>query len=142
MRFSIIQHGGQQYDLTVALRDRILRQPLGLKFSDEQLAAESTAIHVAGWIDDQVRACSVVAEQDDGWFQIRQVAVDNEFQRQGYGKQLMEFVHHHVESLGGKRVFCHSRDVAESFYADLGYRSVGDYFEAVSIQHVRMEKDL
>ena len=142
MRFSIIQHGGQQYDHTVALRDRILRQPLGLKFSTEQLTAESTSIHLAGWIDDQVRACCVVAKQNEGWFKIRQVAVDTEFQRQGYGKQLMEFVHQHVESLGGKRVFCHSRDVAEPFYSGLGYHSVGDYFEEVSIQHVRMEKDL
>jgi len=142
VQFSIIQHGGQQYESTVALRDRILRRPLGLKFSAEQLAAESNVIHLAGLIDDQVRACCVVAQQDEGWFKIRQVAVDADFQRQGYGKQLMEFVHQHVESLGGKKVFCHSRDVAEAFYNRLGYRSVGDYFEEVSIQHVRMEKDL
>ena len=142
MQFSIIQHGGQQYDSTVALRDRILRQPLGLKFSAEQLATEANLIHVAGWIDDQVRACCVVAEQDDEWFKIRQVAVDSEFQRQGYGKLLMEFVQQHVASIGGKKVFCHSRDVAEPFYSRLGYRSVGDYFEEVSIRHVRMEKDL
>ena len=142
MQFSIVQHNSKQYESTVALRDRILRQPLGLKFSAEQLAAESTDIHLAGLIDDQVRACCVFTEKDEGWFRICQIAVDVEFQRQGYGKQLMNFVHDHVESLGGKRVFCHSRDVAVPFYSHLGYRSVGDYFELVTIQHVRMEKDL
>lgn len=142
MRFSIIQHGGQEYELTVALRDQILRQPLGLKFSAEQLAAESNVIHIAGWINDQVGACCVVAKEDEDWFRIRQVAVDTQFQRQGYGKQLMEFVHQHVVSQDGKKVFCHSRDVAVPFYTHLGYHIVGDYFEEVSIQHVRMEKDL
>ena len=142
MRFSIIQHGRQQYDLAVDLRDRILRQPLGLNFSAEQLAAESTDIHLAGLIDNQVGACCVVHKQDDDWFKVRQVAVDNQLQRQGYGKQLMEFVHQHVGSLGGKHVFCHSRTIAEPFYQRLGYRSVGEYFEEVTIQHVRMEKDL
>ena len=142
MQFSIVEHGGRQYESTVALRDRILRQPLGLKFSPDQLAAESMFIHMAGSIDDQIRACCVVVEKEDAWCQVRQVAVDAQFQGQGYGKQFMEFAHNHILSLGGKRVFCHSRNVAEPFYKRLGYRSVGEYFEEVTIEHIRMEKDL
>lgn len=142
MRIEIIKHGGAKYESTVALRDRVLRQPLGLQFTAEQLAAESTCTHVAGFVDGQAIACCVIAEQQQGWFKIRQVAIDLDFQRQGLGRQLMEFVHGHVASIGGTRVFCHSRDVAEPFYGRLGYRATGEYFEEVSIQHIRMEKDL
>ena len=142
MRFSIVQHGGLEYESTVALRDRVLRQPLGLKFTPEQLAAESNAIHLAGWIDDQVRACCVLVDREDGWFQARQVAVDFDFQRQGYGQQLMEFAHQHIVSVGADKIYCHARDVAEAFYLRLGYQPVGEYFEEVSIRHVRMEKKL
>lgn len=142
MQVEIIEHGGPKYDMTVSLRDRILRQPLGLRFTTEELAAESTCIHVAGFVDGQIIACCVIALQPQGWFKIRQVAVDSDFQRQGLGRQLMEFVHGHVASIGGTKVFCHSRDVAEPFYVKLGYQPTGEYFEEVSIRHVRMEKDV
>jgi len=142
MRFSTVGHGGTDYQLSVAQRDRVLRQPLGLQFTPEQLAAESTAIHIVGWIDDQIRACCVVVDRGHGWFQARQVAVDFDYQKQGYGRQLMKFAHQVIASLGADKIYCHSRDVAEAFYVRLGYQSVGEYFEEVSIQHVRMEKDL
>jgi len=142
MRFSIVGHGGTDYKLSVALRDRVLRQPLGLQFTPQQLAAESTAIHIVGWIDDQIRACCVTVDRNDGWFQARQVAVDFDFQKQGYGQQLMQFTHQHIALLGADKIYCHSRIVAEAFYVRLGYQSVGDYFEEVSIQHIRMEKNL
>lgn len=142
MHVEIIEHGGPKYELTVALRYRVLRQPLGLQFSAEQLATESTCLHFAGNVNDEIIACCVAVKQQHGWFQIRQVAVDFDFQRRGFGRQLMEFVHRHIASIGGTRVFCHARDVAEPFYDGLGYKIVGEYFEEVSIQHIRMEKEL
>lgn len=142
MHVEIIEHGGPKYELTVALRDRVLRQPLGLQFTPEQLAAESTCLHFAGNVNDEIIACCVAVKQQHGWFKIRQVAVDFDFQRRGFGRQLMAFVHCHITSIGGKRVFCHSRDGAEQFYRNLGYRPIGEYFKEVSIQHIRMEKDL
>ena len=142
MQIKIVDHGSPEYDTTVALRDRVLRQPIGLQFTAEQLAAESTCIHVAGFIDGQITACCVVAQQQQGWFKIRQVAVDFDFQGMGLGRQLMEFVHRHVASIGGTNVYCHSRDVAEPFYLRLGYQPTGEYFEEVTIEHIRMEKDL
>lgn len=142
MQLSIIEHGGHEYDLAVVLRDRVLRQPLGLQFTAEQLSAESSNVHVVGSIEDQIMACCVLAQRDQGWFQARQVAVDFDFQRCGYGQQLMEFAHRYVASIGATKIYCHSRDVAVPFYVRLGYQAVGEYFEEVSIQHVRMEKDL
>lgn len=142
MQLKIIQHGSPEFDSAVALRDRVLRRPLGLRFTAQQLAAESTCVHVAGVLNERFVAACVIAPVEDGCFKIRQVAVDFDFQRMGLGRQLMEFVHHHVDAMGGTKVFCHARDVAVPFYLKLGYRTVGGYFEEVSIQHIRMEKDL
>jgi predicted GNAT family N-acyltransferase len=145
MQIEIIEHGSRQYDQAVRLRDRILRQPLGLRFTGEQLSAESSCLHVAGFVDDQIVACCVIADRDQDWFKIRQVAVDLKFQRMGLGRQLMTFVHDHIASTGVSdqvKIYCHARKVAQPFYVQLGYRSVGRYFEEVSIQHIRMEKVL
>ena len=140
MKFTIIEHGGREYDLAVALRHKVLREPLGLKFSAEKLSAESTATHIAGWIDDdEVKACCVVFTREDRWHQICQVTVDFDLQRQGLGTQLMEYAHQHVMFSGGSKIFCHARDVARAFYKRLGYRTVGPPFVEVSIEHVRME---
>jgi hypothetical protein len=38
--FRTIQHGSPEYKQTVTLRDKVLRQPLGLQFNLEQLQAE------------------------------------------------------------------------------------------------------
>ena len=142
MHVEVFEHGGPKYELAVALRDRVLRQPLGLQFTAEQLAAESNSIHIAGTAGGRMIACCVIAPKPDGWFQLRQFAVDFDFQRMGFGRQLTEFAHGQIIATGGLKVFCHSRDVAIPFYAKLGYQPIGDFFEEISIQHIRMEKQL
>jgi len=142
VQIEIIEHGGPEYELTVALRDRVLRQPIGLRFTAEQLAAESNCIHIAAAAGDRMVACCIISPKQNGWFQIRQVAVDFDFQRLGFGRQLIEFAHGQIVLAGGTKVFCHSRDVAIPFYGKLGYQPLGEYFEEISIQHIRMEKQL
>lgn len=142
MEFLIVEHGSEQYHSAVDLRDRILRKPLGLQFTPEQLASESTYKHLVGTIDDQICACCILVQSNDGWFQARQVAVDSNFQRQGFGKRLMEYCHQHILACGGEKIFCHARKTAQKFYEGLEYQTVGEYFEEVTLQHIRMEKRL
>ncbi len=142
MEFRLIEHGSAEYDQSVELRDRILRKPLGLQFLPEQLAAEHGSCHVAGFLDGIIRACCIVVAGDERKFQVRQVAVDDGLQRQGYGEQLMQFAEAQIERLGGDTVFCHSREVAQSFYEKLGYTTIGDPFVEVGITHILMEKRL
>jgi len=142
MQFSILKHGGKGYRESVDLRDRILRRPLGLEFTEKQLAAESNSIHVVGKIAGEVVATCLLVDRGEGRFQMRQVAVEGDFQRKGYGLQMIKFIEEQIKSQGGTHVFCHARVTVQAFYDRLGYHTVGEQFEEVTIQHIHMEKQL
>jgi len=73
----------------VALRTEVLRRPLGLVFTDEQLAAEKDQLHLGAW--DGARAVGVLllAARGGGVAQMRQVAVAADAQGRGIGKLLV-----------------------------------------------------
>ena len=142
MTFLVVEHGSEHYESSVALRDRILRKPLGLQFTPEQLAAEASSCHVVGVLDGAIRACCILVDHGEGAFQARQVAVDDGLQRQGFGEQLMLFAEQQIRTLGGHTAFCHARAAAAEFYRKLGYEVSGEEFEEVGITHVCMKKQL
>jgi len=47
--FRIIRHASPEYQKAVELRENILRKPLGLIFSPEDLQAEKDHLHIAGF---------------------------------------------------------------------------------------------
>ena len=51
MEFVEIDWNGNLYSLEIELRDRLLRAPLGLTFSSEELESESAELHFA-LVDD------------------------------------------------------------------------------------------
>ena len=54
----------------------------------------------------------------------------------------MEFAEEQARVLGADVIFCHARTEVAPFYERLGYATIGDPFEEVTIQHVHMEKKL
>ena len=61
----MIQHGSGEYEQMVALRHQLLRKPLGLHFSAEELANEKNNILLAYTDDGIMEACSMLVKQDD-----------------------------------------------------------------------------
>jgi hypothetical protein len=49
MDIKVIEHNSEEYGKAVALRDKILRRPLGLSFKAEDLAKEDSNFHIAGF---------------------------------------------------------------------------------------------
>lgn len=142
MRFAVISHGGPAYDEAVRFRDRLLRRPLGLTFTAEQLAAEVDSHHLGGYIDDELRAYCMLTPRSAMEIQMRQVAVERGYQGQGFGRQLTDFAEEHARQLDFQIISCHARDTAVPFYQKQGYRLVGEPFEEVTIRHQKMEKRL
>jgi len=54
--FKIIAHDSPEYKIALHLSEGILRKPLGLTFSQEELEKEKDYIQVAGFIDDELVA--------------------------------------------------------------------------------------
>jgi hypothetical protein len=83
-RFREIVHGSAAYAAALALREAVLRVPLGMRMRPEDLAGEEARRHF-GLFDTggRVTACAAVDPPRGGEAQVRQVAVDPA--RQGHG---------------------------------------------------------
>ena len=139
--FSEIKYGGQEYDELVALRDKILRKPLGMHFTKEQLEQEASDYHLAGFYDNKIITGLVLTPFDDQ-IKMRQVAVDANFQGKGAGKRLVAFSEVFSRNKGFKKIFCNARDTAVDFYKSCGYQIIGEPFTEIGIKHYKMEKML
>ncbi len=75
-----VAHGSPEYWATVELRDAVLRKPLGLRFSQEELEAEKDCYHVACYRGVRLVGCLVLQPLADGDVRMKQVAVTPDMQ--------------------------------------------------------------
>lgn len=141
LEYKIIKHNTPEYEAEIDLRDRVLRQPLGLVFTDEQLAEEADQIHMGAYFEGNLVGCLVYIILNENTLKMRQVAVEPEMQGQGIGQKLVSYAEYYAIENGFCRIELHARDTATSFYTDLGYDIEGDGFEEVGIPHHKMVKD-
>jgi predicted GNAT family N-acyltransferase len=137
-----VEHGSEDYWATVELRRKVLRVPLGLDFTREELAREQSDYHLVCGDDRGIVACLVLTSVGDDVVRIRQVAVTPPRQGQGIGGALTLFAEDFARMKGFKTVILHARAMVTSFYEKLGYERVGEEFEEVTIPHWEMRKKL
>ena len=143
MRLTWIACPSTEHALTVALRHEVLRVPLGLAFTVDQLASESGSHHLAAFDGEgRILGCLMLTPQAAGEVQMRQVAVKPEMQGTGLGRALVEEAERRARGLGFARMMLHARDKAIGFYDRLGYAREGDLFMEVGIVHQQMAKNL
>jgi GNAT superfamily N-acetyltransferase len=140
--YKTLTFGSKQQLASIALRDRILRQPLGLQYDPADLAAESDEIHIAALEGERVSGVLLLRKKDAITMKMRQVAVDRDQQRKGIGKAMVQFAELWCLENGYRRMELHARDTAIPFYLALGYRTEGDGFDEVGIPHHFMVRDL
>jgi len=137
-----IEYNSLEYLKELDLRYKVLRKPLGLHYTQEQLKMEINDFHFIALEKDNVVGCLLLRPLDKKRVQMRQVAVDDYSQGKGIGRKLVEF----CELFALEHQFCeivlHARDVAVPFYEKLGYIKVGDLFYEVTIPHYEMMKIL
>lgn len=124
------------------LRDDILRKPLGLRFSEEELDRERDNLLIAAYEDDQMLGCCMLVEEDPQTVRLRQMAVINDLQGKGIGKALMIFAENLARDRGYDKITMHARKNALGFYEKMGYKRSGVEFEELTIPHYIMEKKL
>jgi predicted GNAT family N-acyltransferase len=135
-----IKYGTPDYEQEVALRDKILRKPLGLKFSKEELDQEVKDIHLAAYVDDKLVGCLILTSTGNSKIRMRQVAIDESAQGLGIGRRLVEASEAMAKKLGFFEIELNARDTAVPFYLKLGYTVFGEPFTEVTIPHRKMYK--
>jgi ribosomal protein S18 acetylase RimI-like enzyme len=130
------------YPAELALRFRILREPLGHDFASVRFAFEDDSYHLVAVDRGKVFGCVLFHPDGAGGGRLYQMAVDDMLQGQGIGAHLVALLEDELEADGLQRVELHARGQAIGFYQRCGYRCVGEPFEEVGVTHRLMEKDL
>jgi len=142
MAIKIIDYGSNAYDQMIELRKSVLRKPLGLTYSKEDLERDKNDLLIGAFEEDEILACCILTRKDPGTFQLRQMAVDQRMKRNGVGAAIMQFAEDLAKDSGGREVMMHARKTAIGFYEKLGYAVISDEFSEVGIPHVEMRKNL
>jgi len=137
-----IDHGSPEYIKMVDLRNQILRKPLGLTFTNEELENEKNEILIAAFEEDEILGCCVLCPIENERFRLRQMAVKDDVQGKGIGASIMSFAETIAKDKGYKYMLMHARDSAIGFYEKFGYKVIGTPFIEVNLPHHIMEKKL
>ncbi len=138
-----VEPGSAAHADMLALRHRLLRRPLGLDFSQAELKAETSQVHLALWLDNQVIGTLLLVPPDaTGMAKLRQMAIEPTFQRQGLGTLLMLHGEDELQRLDASTITLSARTSAVRFYEKLRYVIVGEPYSDKTIPHVRMERRL
>jgi N-acetylglutamate synthase-like GNAT family acetyltransferase len=142
MALKMIDHGSLEYKQMTQLRLDMLRKPLGLTFTAEELENEKDDVLIGAFEDEKMLGCCLLTKVDEKTMRLRQMAVPNSLQGKGIGRALMVFAENIARDLGYQKLIMHARKTALGFYGKLGYTIGGDEFTEVTIPHFVMEKNL
>ena len=141
--FSQIEFMSPEYDLCVRLRQKLLRKPLKLEFTESQLEDEINEFHFGVFdFENNLLGCLTLKPVNATTVKMRQVSIDDKLQGKGIGKYLVIESEKWAQLNQYTIMELHARDTAVTFYKKLNYQTKGKMFVEVSIQHWVMYKDL
>ncbi|MNS11887.1 putative N-acetyltransferase YjcF [compost metagenome] len=138
----VIRSQHPDYLKVLALRQKVLRAPLGMNLYDEDLSREIDE-HIFIYKENEgIKGCLLLAPVAVQKGKLRQMAVSEEEQGKGIGAALIRFAEEFARSKQYKTLELHARISALPFYEKLGYETIGAQFTEVGIPHVKMIKQL
>lgn len=141
MIFKEITYRSPEWIQAVRLREKILREPLGSKFTDKELQGEKTHIQIAGFLDNELIATAVLVPEGRE-MKMQRVVVSENLRNKHIGSEMMSYCEKLAVDRHFKIMYCHARDSAVNFYTKNSYERVGDYFDEDGIPHLKMKKIL
>lgn len=136
------------YAQECALREDVLLNPIGYdmaRFRAEFVGAEERFEHFVAVFDHpsgpRVIGCATLLPNypSDGVGKLMQMSVNRQRQGEGIGKLLVVALERRAfGELGLRELFCHARDTAYGFYAQLGWTFDSEVFVEAGVDHRRM----
>lgn len=137
-----IPFGSELYEKSLRFRENILRKPLGLLLSFDDIQNEISQIHIVAIEDDKIKGTVLLYPQLNNIIKLRQMAIDPVLQGRGYGKKLIEFAESKARILNAKSIEMTARVRARNFYETMGYQVRGREYLELTIPHISMVKFL
>jgi len=138
-----IPFASKTYEEMKRLREDILRLPLGLKLSDDDIKGEDTQIHIAAIGDGgSIVGTILLKPLSKHRAKLRQMAVLPTLQHRGIGRKLVSTAEESARTMGFTIIELHARIYAKGFYEKLGYQMEGDTFIEVNLPTAKMIKHI
>lgn len=134
--------GSELYAQALRLREAILRKPLGLTVSHEELFDDAMRQHFCAVSYGAVVGTVSLRPLDETTLHLKQMAVAEARRQERIGAQLLAHAEGWAAEAGFRLMVLHARIGAEGFYLRLGYALEGEPFEENTIPHVKMTKHI
>jgi predicted GNAT family N-acyltransferase len=134
--------GSDLYRQSLRLREAVLRAPLGLTITEEELADDAMRQHFCAISYGLVIGTVSLKPLDEATLQLKQMAVAEDRRREGVGAQLLAHAEGWAHEAGFLLMVLNARMGAEGFYARFNYLAQGEPFDENTIPHIRMSKRL
>lgn len=142
LEFNIINYNSPEYQKALRLREDVMRKPLGLLLSEEDVKDDGKRIHIGGYYNDELICGCSLRIIHHKIAHIYSVFVKQELQNKGFGQRLMAYAENYAKSQGAKRLFVEGRKAAKNFYQKCGFSSCGLEYIDMNIVHQDMRKDI
>lgn len=109
------------YAAELAIRNEVLRKPLGLDISQDDLSQEAEFIHLGIFVAHKLVGVCYLKEIDADIMQIKQVALLNEYQGNQLGRKLLTAAEERCRTAGKQFIKLEARQSAWGFYTKLAY---------------------
>lgn len=139
-----VDFGSSRYDELAKLRYKILLEPLGFEFLDAHRAKEANYLHIACVenLDDALVGGLMLVPVDNEVIRLMQVVVDNKFQGEGIGRELVKYAEKRAKETGYSKIVMHAMLSVVDFYEKMGYTQEGELFEERGVTFAKMVKNL
>ncbi len=142
MHYSVVDFYSPWILKIYALRQAVLREPLGLNLFKEDLLDERNEIFVIAHLEETLISTMQFVNMGEQRLKLRQMATDPAFHGRGYGRQLVLFGEKWAKENHFALIELHARHHAVGFYKKIGYEIIGAPFDEVGILHYKMQKTI
>jgi predicted GNAT family N-acyltransferase len=132
----------EELPLLYALRQAILRKPLGLNLYDKDFTEEKNWISFGAFAAEKMIGCVMLSQVNENTIQLRQMAVGIDYQGNGVGNLLLQSAQKYCSENNYNIITLHARENAISFYKKFGFTIIGDKYIEVGIPHFTMQKTI
>lgn len=142
LKFRFIAPNGPEYAAERMLRWEVLRKPLGMPPGSEGIPEDDHSLHLIASIGKKIVGCVCFYPETKTCGRIFQMAVSEECQGKGFGRQLLQTLERSLIKRGVRDVYLYVRAESEGFYRRMGYSKEGDLFKRFGELYRLMKKVL
>jgi len=130
------------YEEVLKIRQDVLRTPLGLTLSQEDIEDDGNQHIIIALENEKVVGCLFVKIVSQDKVKFRQMAIAEKYQHQGIGKSIIHFAEDFCILNQHKKIELHARKTAIDFYQKQHFQLLGEVFYEVGISHIKMVKHI